>query len=200
MRLADRPVPVLAAEVRLWRLAGLLVAGCAVLGVLQALLWALIAPGEQVKVYTDGGYAALPTESTHKFMSIAMFAGIGLAVGLAVAVVTWAARSTRGGISVVALGLANAAGALTAYLIGPLIAPGTDPASVGAAAKESIVTAPPALTFLAIVAQPAIAVATYTFLALWSGTKDLEVPADCSTHDRTTVGGIPPRQQQHGSG
>lgn len=173
MRLAERSASALAGELRLWRMAGILVAGCAVLGVLQALLWAWVAPGEQFKVFTDGSFAALPTESTHRFMSIAMFAGIGLAVGIAVAVVAWAARSTRGGISVATLALANGVGALTGYLVGPLVAPGTDPASVGAAAKESLVTAPPALTFLAIVAQPAIAVAAYTFLALWSGTRDL---------------------------
>ena len=56
------------------------------------------------------------------------------------------------------------------------MAPGTDPASVGATAADSIVIAPPTTgTILVVLAQPALAAAVYTFLVAWNGRPDLGV-------------------------
>ena len=64
-------------------------------------------------------------------------------------------------------------GALIAWLVGAWIAPGTDPASVGASDAGSIVVAPPTTgTILVVLAQPAFA-AVYTFLVAWNGHPDL---------------------------
>jgi hypothetical protein len=64
---------------------------------------------------------------------------------------------------------------LIAWGLGLLVAPGTDPTSVGASAAESIVTAPPTTgTILGVLAQPAIATLVYTFLVAWNGQPDLE--------------------------
>ena len=76
---------------------------------------------------------------------------------------------------------ASAAGALIAWGVGLLVAPGTDPGSVGASGSESIVIGSPTTgTILGVLAQPAIAGVVYTFLAAWNGRPDLgrPVPAD----------------------
>ena len=57
------------------------------------------------------------------------------------------------------------------------VAPGVDPASVGATAADSIVVAPPATgTILVVLDQPALAAAVYTFLVAWNGHPDLDRP------------------------
>jgi hypothetical protein len=66
-------------------------------------------------------------------------------------------------------------GALAAWLTGNWLASGTDPASVGASAADSIVIAPPTIgTILVVLAQPALAAAVYTFLVAWNGHPDLD--------------------------
>ena len=61
-----------------------------------------------------------------------------------------------------------------AWGLGILLAPGVDPASVGAIGADSIVTAPPSTgTWLVILAQPALAAALYTWLVAWNGQPDL---------------------------
>ena len=64
---------------------------------------------------------------------------------------------------------------------GSWLAPGVDPASVGATAADSIVIAPPTTgTILVVLAQPAMAAAVYTFLVAWNGHPDLGTGADQS--------------------
>ena len=69
-------------------------------------------------------------------------------------------------------------GGIIAWAVGEWLAPGTDPATVGATAADSIVIAPPTTgTLLVVLAQPAMAAAVYTFLVAWNGRPDLEVPS-----------------------
>ncbi len=166
-------------ELRLWR-AGAVVVGAAVLvGALQGVLWSRIAPGEQFKVYTDGGFLPLPTESYHQFTSIAIFALIGVVVAVSAATLTWHWRSVRGTTMALVVVGANALGALTAYLLGRVLATGVDPASVGNSSVESIVRAAPTLgNAMVLIIQPAIAVAVYTFLVAWNGQPGLGRPQD----------------------
>ena len=73
----------------------------------------------------------------------------------------------------VTLAAGSLVGALIAWWLGALLAPGVDPASVGATAADSIVIAPPRTdTILVVFAQPAIAAAVYTFLVAWNGHPD----------------------------
>jgi hypothetical protein len=73
-------------------------------------------------------------------------------------------------------------GALIGWAVGAWLAPGVDPATVGATAADSIVIAPPTTgTILVVLAQPALAAAVYTFLVAWNGRPDLgriSPPAD----------------------
>ncbi|MET3805017.1 uncharacterized protein YaiE (UPF0345 family) [Nakamurella sp. UYEF19] len=161
-------------ELKLWRSGAAIVVGTVILGLLQAVLWSRIAPGEQFKVYTDGQYLPLPTESYHQFTSVAIFALIGVVVGVAVGTLCWHWRSVRGISTALVVAGANGLGALTAYLVGRVLVSGVDPASVGNSSVESVVTSAATLgNAMVIIAQPAIAVAVYTFLVAWNGQPDL---------------------------
>lgn len=161
-------------ELKLWRSGAAIVVGTLVLGVLQAVLWSRIAPGEQFKVYTDGQYLPLPTESYHQFTSVAIFALIGIVVGVAVGTLCWHWRSVRGTSTALVVAGANGLGALTAYLVGRVVVGGVDPSSVGNSSVESVVNAAPTLgNAMVIIAQPAIAIAVYTFLVAWNGQPNL---------------------------
>jgi hypothetical protein len=164
-------------ELRLWRAGAVVVGATVIVGALQGLLWSRIAPGEQFKVYTDGGFLPLPTESYHQFTSIAIFALLGFVVAAAAATLTWHWRSVRGATMALVVVGGNALGALTAYLVGRVLASGVDPESIGNSSVESIVRAAPTLgNAMVIIIQPAIAIAVYTFLVAWNGQSDLARP------------------------
>jgi hypothetical protein len=177
VRPSSTNVPDLHKELLHWRSGALIVLSTVVFGAIQGLLWSRVAPSEQYFVAANGEFGGLPTESYHQFTSIAIFALLGVVVGVAVATAVWHWRSIRGTIAVVTVVVANLLGALTAYLIGGVLATGVDPSSVGPSDAQSVVTAPPTLgNLLVIVVQPALAVAVYTFLALWNGNPNLGRP------------------------
>jgi Protein of unknown function (DUF2567) len=147
---------------------------CVLIGLLQGLLWAWIAPGIPYTVLADGRFGALPTTSTYHFVDVALFALSGAAIGILLAVGAWQVRATRGWVMLVTLVGGSLLGGLIAWFVGVWLAPGVDPASVGATGSESLVIAPPSTgTFLVILAQPALAAAIYTFLVAWNGRPDL---------------------------
>ena len=153
---------------------GVIVAILAIVGVVQGVLWAWVAPGEQVKVYADGSYGALPTADFHPFVDLALFVLSGLVIGLIAGAAVWQARSIRGVGALLVVVVGSAIGAALAYWIGLAMVTGVDPATVGATGKEQIVVQAPRLsTPLVILAQPALAAAVYTFLAAWNGRPDL---------------------------
>jgi hypothetical protein len=119
------------------------VAGAAVLlGLAQGVAWAYLAPGVPYRVLPDGRYGALPTTSTYYFVGVAVFALSGVAIGAALAVGAWLVVSARGWPMVATLAAGSVVGALLAWWLGALLAPGVDPATVGATGVDSIVTAP----------------------------------------------------------
>lgn len=160
----------------------LIAAVLVVLGVGQGLLWASIAPGQQVKVFADGSYGSLPTADYHPFVGLALFVLIGVVVGCVAAAAAWQVRAVRGTATLLAVGIGCALGAYAAYLLGSAVVSGVDPATVGATGKDSIVIAAPRVdSWLALLAQPAIGVAVYTFLVAWNGRPRLgraDVPDD----------------------
>ena len=150
---------------------------CVVVGLLQGAVWAFAAPGIPYKVLADGRFGALPTTSTYHFVDVALFALSGAAIGILLAVGAWQVRAARGWQMLLALVGGSLLGASIAWVTGSWLAPGTDPASVGASGAESIVIAPPTIgTILVVIAQPALAAAVYTFLVAWNGHPDLGRP------------------------
>lgn len=172
--------PTSVAESRLQRRRGavraVIAAVAVLLGVVQAFVWSIVAPGQQVLVYQDGSYVSLPTADFHPFDGLALAAFAGAAIGLIVAVAAWRVRAIRGALTLATVGVGTAVGGAICYLVGPLLAGGVDPASVGATGTSSIVVAGASLgTPLVMVIEPLIAIATYTFLAAWDGRTDLGV-------------------------
>ncbi len=164
-------------ELLLWRSSAAIIGVSVIIGVLQGVLWAQIAPGEQFFVNPDGSYGGLPTESYHQFTSVAIFVLIGIVVAVAVATAVWHWRSIRGPGTLLVLVGASALGALAAYLAGRALVTGVDPAAVGVRSALSVVTAAPSLaSALVLIAQPAVAGAVYTILVAWSGRSDLAIP------------------------
>jgi hypothetical protein len=150
---------------------------CVVIGLVQGVVWAFVAPGIPYKVLADGRFGSLPTTSTYHFVDVALFALPGAAIGILLAIGAWQVRSSRGWQMLLALVGGSLLGAVTAWLTGTWLAPGTDPATVGVSAADSIVVAPPTLgTILVVLAQPALAAAVYTFLVAWNGHPDLDRP------------------------
>jgi len=147
---------------------------CLAVGVVQGVVWAFVAPGVPYKVLADGRYGPLPTTSTYHFVDVAIFALSGMVIGILLAIGAWQLRAARGWQMVVTLVGGSFLGALLAWAVGAWLAPGVDPASVGATAADSIVVAPPTTgTVLVVLAQPALAAAVYTFLVAWNGRPDL---------------------------
>jgi hypothetical protein len=195
VRPSSTHVPDLHKELLYWRSGAVIVLTTVVLGALQGLLWSRVAPPEQYFVAADGEFGGLPTESYHQFTSIAIFALLGVVVGVAVATAVWHWRSIRGTVGVLTLVAANVLGALTAYLLGRVLATGVDPSSVGPTDAQSVVTAAPTLGNVVVtVVQPALAVAVYTFLVLWNGNPTLGRP---TAPDGAAAGG--PRIGTQGS-
>lgn len=148
-----------------------------VLGVLQGVAWAAVAPGVPYKVLADGRFGALPTTSTYYFVAAAIFALSGMVIGIVVAAAAWQARSARGWQMAVTVVGGSVVGATVGWLVGEALAGGVDPASVGVTAADSIVTAPATTgTWLVVLAQPTLAAAVYTFLAAWNGHPTLDRP------------------------
>ena len=160
-----------------WRAGAAIVGVAVVIGALQGLLWARTAPGEQFYVQADGQFEGLPTASYHQFTSLAIFVLIALVVAVPMATAVWTWRSIRGTVAVWVLLGANSLGALTAYLIGRVLAAGVDPATIGPTSAASIVIAAPnAGSAMVLIVQPGVAVAVYTFLVAWNGRPNLGRP------------------------
>ncbi len=185
---ADGPAVVSAArrqreaDLRGWlrgpvpRVAVLTLLVAAVLGVGQGALWARIAPLPPYIVYKDGTSAGLPTVSSQLFIGIAIYTLMGLVIGIVLASGVWRIRRVRGTFTLLAVTGSAAVGAWLAYVVGNAMTSGVDPASIGATGAASLVSALPGHYALAIVAEPALAAAVYTFLAAWNGSAQLGRP------------------------
>lgn len=145
------------------------------LSVLYGWLWSAIAPGVQYQVFANQTWAPLPTETQHLFFAFALFAVVGLFVGVILAVLGWSFVDARGPVMIVLLGVLAFLGALAAGWFGRAWVTGTDPASVATTVgAQQIVTAPAVLTgWAGYLAAPLTAVMVYTFLVSWNALPDL---------------------------
>lgn len=159
------------------RVRAILVAVAVLLGVVQAVVWSMVAPTQRVKVYADGSWASLPTSDWHPFDAVAIFAFSAAALGLILAIAAWRIRAIRGVATLVAVLIGAVLGTAVAYGLATLLAHGIDPATVGATGKESIVEVASGVgTPLVLAVQPLVSALVYTFLAAWDGRPDLGAP------------------------
>lgn len=154
-----------------------------VLNAVVGVVWRYIAPGQQFKVFSNGGYLSLPTADYHPFEALALFVLATGAVGLVAAVAIWRVRGVRGVTSLTSLVIASALGALVAASIAGLFSSAVSPSSLADASRDVLMELAPQLTTpLALLAEPLVAALVYTFLVAWDGRPDLgrtaEIPRD----------------------
>ncbi|MDQ6657543.1 MAG: DUF2567 domain-containing protein [Actinomycetota bacterium] len=150
-------------------------------GVVQAFVWAALAPRERwVVLAKDGSALPLPTESSHRFTSIGLFALMSLLIGIELAVAAWQIRFARGPEMLLAVGLGCAVGSAAALLIGPRLAGGVFPNELvktsGRPTHDLMVSMPPSITWVLVVVAPLLGVAVYTFVAAWHQDAELGRP------------------------
>ncbi len=158
-----------------WRLGAGFCLGAIVLGLLQGWLWSAVAPTEQFKVFTDGTYGGLSTVSTHLFTDIAIFMFLAIAVGIVIAVVAWSQRTLRNPVMVAIVALSSTLGGFAAYLLGDVLASGTQPWTIGPSNIERLVQAPPTVgNATSLLVEPTAALFVYAVCALvdWLLEKD----------------------------
>ncbi|TLF81109.1 DUF2567 domain-containing protein [Nocardia cyriacigeorgica] len=153
--------------------AGVIAAAVIVANLLGALVWALLAPAEQLLVVQPGRGAALTGESAHRFDAVAIFVCVGAVIGVCSAVGAWRWRRMRGPIAFAGLLFGSLAGGWLMALLGQYLADANHPRPTDPPVGQ-IVTLPPEVgTWLALVPQPLIASLVVLFLAALSSSEDL---------------------------
>lgn len=165
-------------------------------GVVQAFVWAWLAPQERwVVLAKDGSALPLPTESSHRFTSIGLFALMSLVIGIVLAVAAWQIRFARGLEMLLAVGLGCAVGSVVALLIGPKLAGGVFPDELvktsGKPAHDLMVSMPPSITWVLVVVAPLLGVAVYTFVAAWHPDAELGHPRPRGVPSKMSAAGQP---------
>ena len=141
-----------------------------VLGVALGVVWYSLAPGQLSVVLRDGTAAPLPTESNHRFDAVALFALMGLGVGLVSGTALWQWRSQRGPVLLAGGAAASLLSAWLAYRCG--LALTGSPGELGPAG--TLVTLPPILgSAIVIVAQPLGAILAYVVAVSFNSDDDL---------------------------
>lgn len=158
-------------------------------GIGQAVLWSAIAPQERWVAYPNHGPLALPTESTHRFTAIGMFALISLVIGVVLAVAAWQIRFARGAQMLLSAGLGAAAGSSLALWLGPVFAGGRLPVNVHPVGAAELVTMPPSISWTLVVVAPLAVLVIYTFLASWHPDAKLGRPQVTRGSDGLVAGG-----------
>jgi hypothetical protein len=152
--------------------AGTVLAGLAALGVPVALLWAALSPRLAFRV-TRPGYA-LPVipEAEEYIAADGRFALLTLGAGVLAGLVCWWSRRARGPVLVLALAVGGLAGALVAWRLGAVFAPGYKPADLQVV--DRIVRQPLQLgARAALVVEPIAAVVVYLLAVVFANRHDL---------------------------
>ncbi|QBJ94791.1 DUF2567 domain-containing protein [Rhodococcus sp. ABRD24] len=144
-------------------------------GGLSGVVWAFLAPPERMLVVAEDRGVVLTTESLHQFDSIAIFAGIGLVVGVLSAVAAWGVRRARGPAVLAALVCGSGIGATLAALVGMGVARLRYPKPDAPVIGDILSAAPGLVTPLVLILQPLAAALIYLLLVSLSPHDDLGV-------------------------
>ncbi|MGX1807836.1 DUF2567 domain-containing protein [Nocardia sp. NPDC055321] len=148
---------------------GALVAASGVAGV----LWAFLAPAEQLWVVDPERGAALTGESLHRFDGVAIFVLLGLVVAFLSAAAAWRWRRVRGPILLLGLLGGSLVGAVVMRLVGEALAEQRHPRPDTPVVHTIIEFAPTVEGWPALLVQPLVTVLVVLFLAALSTSDDL---------------------------
>jgi len=159
------------------RAAARVVLAAVVLGLLGALLWGLLAPGEQFVVVGDDRGVPLTGESMHVFDAVAIFVLITGVTGLLTAVGAWRLARPRGPILFGGVLLGTVVATLTTAVFGEAVARLRFPRPDSLELHQIVTVAPGIGTVVALGVAPVVASAAILVLAAIDPRDDLGAPA-----------------------
>ncbi|MEU0546014.1 DUF2567 domain-containing protein [Nocardia sp. NPDC005978] len=140
---------------------------------LAGVLWAYLAPAEELWVIEPDRGAALTGESLHRFDSVAIFVLLGLATAFLSTAAAWRWRRVRGPILLLGLLGGSLAGAVVMRLVGEALAEARHPRPDNPAVHTIVEFAPTVEGWPALIVQPLVTVLVVLFLAALSTSDDL---------------------------
>lgn len=147
-----------------------------VLGLLGALLWGLLAPGEQFVVVDDDRGVPLTGESMHVFDAVAIFVLITGVTALLTAVGAWRLVRPRGPILFGGVLLGTIVATLTTAVFGEAVARLRFPRPDSLELHQIVTVAPGIGTVVALGVAPVVASAAILVLAAIDPRDDLGAP------------------------
>ncbi|MBO0853401.1 MAG: DUF2567 domain-containing protein [Nocardia sp.] len=172
------------------------------IGLVGGVVWALLAPTEKVLVVTPDGGAALTGESNHHFDALAIFAGLGMLIGLLTAAACWRVRALRGPAMPIALVLGSVIGGALMGWFGEQVARWLHPRSHHPPLHTVVEMAPTIQGWAVLVLQPMVAALVIAVLVAFSRSEDLghgaRLPADAESGSGAPEVGAPASYQDAG--
>ncbi|MFD4250845.1 MULTISPECIES: DUF2567 domain-containing protein [Amycolatopsis] len=144
-----------------------------VLGIPLGWLWSLLAPPERVRVFDGGQLIPLQLESWHRFDDLAVYALLGLGLGVVTGVAVWMLRERRGPVVLIAAVLGGLLAAWLGVQMGVAFANSAYAVTTTPAIGDVIERAPRIESLWVLVAQPLGTALVYGLLAGWNGRDDL---------------------------
>lgn len=144
-----------------------------VLGIPLGWLWSLLAPPERVRVFDGGQLIPLQLESWHRFDDLAIYALLGLGLGVVTGVAVWMLRERRGPVVLIAAVLGGLLAAWLGVQMGVAFANSAYAVTTTPAVGDVIERAPRIESLWVLVAQPLGTALAYGLLAGWNGRDDL---------------------------
>lgn len=167
-----RPSPLRVGPVE--RRAAVIVAfGSLGLSLVGALVWGLVAPGQQVVAVGDGRGIPLTNESSHEFDALGIFLCIGGVVGAVAALAAWQWQRRRGPVLALAVLAGTAVGGPVSVFFGEWIAGLRHPKPANPAPRQLLTVAPTLGSDMAFYAAPFAAALILAGLALLASRDDL---------------------------
>ncbi|QWF78147.1 DUF2567 domain-containing protein [Amycolatopsis sp. CA-230715] len=145
------------------------------LGIPLGWLWSRLAPPERFRIVSlTEKPVPLQLESWHHFDDLAIFALLGLGIGLFTGALLWLLRERRGPVVLVAGLLGGLVAGWLASLLGPgLFAGWVYPAPSPPRLGDVVTQAPVLDTLWVLLAMPLGTALVYGLLAAWNGREDL---------------------------
>ncbi|BAW05794.1 conserved hypothetical protein [Nocardia seriolae] len=155
------------------RAAAVVVAALAAVSALAGVVWAVLAPAEQLLVVEPDRGTALTGESMHRFDALAIFVLIGIVVGVVTTAAVWRWRRVRGPILLSGILLGSLAGAFLTKIVGEAVAAQLHTRPKHPAVHTIVEFAPAVEGWAALIAQPLAAAVVVLLLTALSTSDDL---------------------------
>lgn len=153
---------------------------------LGGVVWAYLAPAEQLAVVGKNQGVALTGESVHRFDALAIFVLIGFVTAVLTASAAWRWRSARGPLGLLGTLLGSVGGAVLMKIVGEAVAEQVHTRPANPALHTIVQFAPSVESWAVIIVQPLTAALVMLILAALS-TRD-----DLGTGALLPFGGNPP--------